>query len=55
MRAWSHPEGEVILSLHHAEQTDGSPRASIHFEVVDVDQNGRAAQAGGLRFCVRSA
>jgi catechol 2,3-dioxygenase-like lactoylglutathione lyase family enzyme len=31
------PLGETTLSLRRAEQSVGSPRASIHFEVDDVD------------------
>jgi catechol 2,3-dioxygenase-like lactoylglutathione lyase family enzyme len=44
------PEGEVTLSLHHIEQTDGSPRASIHFEVEDVDQTVEQLKQEGFVF-----
>jgi catechol 2,3-dioxygenase-like lactoylglutathione lyase family enzyme len=44
------PQGEVTLSVHRAEQTDGSPRASIHFEVEDVDQTVRALKREGFVF-----
>lgn len=46
------PQGEVTLSLHHVERTDGSPGASIHFEVDDVDRAvERLKQEGFIFVC----
>lgn len=44
------PEGETTLSLHRAEQSVGSPRASIHFEVDDVDQTVERLKRDGFIF-----
>jgi catechol 2,3-dioxygenase-like lactoylglutathione lyase family enzyme len=44
------PQGEVTLSLHHAEQRVGSPQASIHFEVDDVDQTVERLKQEGFAF-----
>lgn len=44
------PEGDVTLSLHRVEQTDGATQASIHFEVEDVDQTVERLKREGLVF-----
>jgi catechol 2,3-dioxygenase-like lactoylglutathione lyase family enzyme len=44
------PQGETTLSLHRAEQSVGSPRASIHFEVDDVDQTVERLKRDGFTF-----
>jgi catechol 2,3-dioxygenase-like lactoylglutathione lyase family enzyme len=44
------PQGDVTLSLHRAEQRTGSPRASIHFEVEDVDQTVEQLKQDGFTF-----
>lgn len=44
------PQGEVTLSLHRAGQSAGSSRASIHFEVDDVDQTVERFKREGFIF-----
>ncbi len=44
------PRGETTLSLHRAERSVGSPRASIHFEVDDVNQTVERLRGEGFTF-----
>ena len=43
-------QGEVTLSLHRAGQGAGSSRASIHFEVDDIDQTVERFKREGFTF-----
>jgi catechol 2,3-dioxygenase-like lactoylglutathione lyase family enzyme len=44
------PDGDTTLSLHRVETPSLPPRASIHFEVDDVDATVARLERGGLRF-----
>jgi catechol 2,3-dioxygenase-like lactoylglutathione lyase family enzyme len=44
------PEGDTTLSLQRVEDPPSEPRASIHFEVEDVDRTVEELEGTGVKF-----